>query len=199
MSRLDAAAKDALRREMRRLRAAADPAALHTASQTIAGHLRTMPALARARCIGAYLAQPREPSLDALLAEWDAAGKAIQVPAFDPVAGAYRMAIWRPGTPLRAGPHGIREPAAPAWAGPNTAEAMLVPGLAFDAQGNRLGHGGGVFDRLLAGFQGVRFGVCFSFQRIDRVPANAQDQPMHAVLTPEGAHWAPHATPLSYP
>ena len=196
---MSATAKETLRQEMRRRRANAAPAVLHAFSRSLAGRLRDLPALRDAPCIAAFLAMPREPNLDALLAEWAGAGKQILVPVLDPAQDAYRLAQWRPEIDLRTGPHGIREPAAPVWANPRDAQAMLVPGLAFDRHGNRLGHGGGVFDRLLAGFDGIRLGVCFPFQLIDRVPANEQDQPMHAVLTPEADYWTERATHLSYP
>lgn len=64
-------------------------------------------------------------------------------------------------------------------------DLVLVPGLAFDRAGNRLGRGRGYFDRLLA--RAPRslhtIGLCFRFQLLDRLPTNAHDRPVHAVLT----------------
>jgi 5-formyltetrahydrofolate cyclo-ligase len=62
----------------------------------------------------------------------------------------------------------------------------LVPGLAFDPAGGRLGRGAGYYDRLLTKFEGVRVGVCFSELLVDEVPTEAHDIQMDFVVTPEG-------------
>jgi 5-formyltetrahydrofolate cyclo-ligase len=62
-------------------------------------------------------------------------------------------------------------------------DLALVPGLAFDASGRRLGHGGGHFDRLLARTAGLRAGVAFEVQMVRRVPVDAHDVNMDAVIT----------------
>lgn len=183
--------KDEIRRAMRQRRAAVDPAWARDESRRLCERLRGLPHLQRARRIGAYLPQPGEADLEPLLREWDAAGKEIYVPAFHPEAGVYRMARYRPDAPLRRGRFGIREPERPEWRPAAELDAFLAPGLAFDRNGNRLGHGGGVFDRLLADTDGWRFGVGFSFQQIENLPADAHDCRMHAVVTPEESTWCP--------
>jgi len=73
--------------------------------------------------------------------------------------------------------------AAPAEAlGPDT--LVLVPGVAFDAEGGRLGRGGGAWDRALADSRGaVIFGVGYEMQVVERVPREAHDRPMQALVT----------------
>lgn len=68
---------------------------------------------------------------------------------------------------------------------PEAMDLMLVPGLAFSRDRHRLGRGGGFFDRLLAGraAQAFKVGVCFSFQLLDSVPAEAHDILMDVVVT----------------
>ncbi len=86
---------------------------------------------------------------------------------------------------LVRGPHGIREPRAGCPVFPlNRLDLLLVPGLAFDVRGGRLGRGGGVFDRLLAGAAGVHVGVAFDFQIVDAVPTESHDAKVDCVLTP---------------
>lgn len=86
---------------------------------------------------------------------------------------------------LRPGRYGVREPATDAPAavlGPDV--LVLVPGVAFDARGGRLGRGAGVWDRALADRRGAAvFGVGFELQVIGRVPREEHDQQMDALLT----------------
>lgn len=68
------------------------------------------------------------------------------------------------------------------------AAAILVPGLAFDGQGGRLGRGGGFYDRFLeaSGGKARRIGVCFACQLVERVPLEAHDARLDAIVTEDG-------------
>ncbi len=85
-------------------------------------------------------------------------------------------------------------PADPLAAGPVTDPRLvglaLVPGLAFDQGGGRLGRGGGHYDRLLARLRAdcLRVGVCFSGQLVARVPRDPWDQSVDVVATEDGVH-----------
>jgi 5-formyltetrahydrofolate cyclo-ligase len=65
-------------------------------------------------------------------------------------------------------------------------ELFLVPGIAFDSEGNRLGMGGGYFDRLLlhASSTAIFTGLAFDFQVVAHVPSETHDIPVHEVVTP---------------
>ncbi len=63
---------------------------------------------------------------------------------------------------------------------------VLVPLLAFDRHGNRLGSGKGFYDRFLAGFPGVAFGVAFAVQEVERVPTEPHDRRLDGVVTEAG-------------
>ena len=95
---------------------------------------------------------------------------------------------WRPGEPVISGVLGIPMPAA--GAPEIVPEIVLVPLLAFDRRGYRLGYGGGYYDRTLAGLRakGPTFaiGVGFAFQEIDEVPTTPGDQPVDAIATEAG-------------
>lgn len=82
---------------------------------------------------------------------------------------------------------GVREPdrALPIIeAGAGTGVLVLVPGLAFDSQGRRLGRGGGFYDRLLASLtSALTVGMCYDFQLIERVPVGPADLPVEWVAT----------------
>jgi len=87
---------------------------------------------------------------------------------------------------LVAGSFGIREPVAEAPGAACRADVILVPGLAFDSLGGRLGRGGGYYDKLLEGFEGVRVGVCHEVVVFPRIPMEAHDAGVDFLATPAG-------------
>jgi len=66
---------------------------------------------------------------------------------------------------------------------PEEIELALVPGVAFDRTGSRLGYGGGYFDRFLKNFKGVSAGIIFHALLLDETPHAAHDIPMHWIAT----------------
>lgn len=104
------------------------------------------------------------------------------VPCWDAGKGVY---VWGALTePLAEGPHGIPQPAVIEPIPPAAIDLAFVPGLAFDRLGNRLGHGGGVYDRLLAELDhALVVGLCYSRQLRDKVPATVDDVPVDMVIT----------------
>ena len=86
---------------------------------------------------------------------------------------------------LRPGALDIPEPAGEPTA-LDAIDAVLIPGLAFDRLGGRLGYGAGYYDRTLANYRGMRIGVAFAMQVVDRLPQLDHDVPMHFLLTENG-------------
>jgi len=78
---------------------------------------------------------------------------------------------------------GILEPAGKTFHDVQSIDLIIVPGVAFDRQKNRLGRGKAYYDKLLESYQGPKYGVCFDFQLITRVPADAHDIKMDSVIT----------------
>lgn len=96
---------------------------------------------------------------------------------------------WAPGEPLEDGTFGIAVP--PPEADMLEPDVLLVPLLAFDDEGYRLGYGGGFYDRTLALCRAhtpetLAVGVAFAGQRVDRVPRSAEDQRLDWIITEEG-------------
>ena len=77
---------------------------------------------------------------------------------------------------------GIGEPTGPEDTDTDKIEMIIVPGVAFDRKGNRLGRGRGFYDRFLPKLRAFRMGLCFSFQHVDTVPAGPEDIPMDEVI-----------------
>lgn len=178
-----AAAKRALRAEMKRRMEAMGPEVRAEHSRSILGHLRLHPAGAP---LIAFVPLASEPDILPLLRERWNAGRSVVLPR---VAGE-ELILHEVGGEgaLAVGAFGVLEPVAdaPRWAA--TGADCLVPGVAFDAEGYRLGRGKAYYDRLLAALPpGVRTtGVFFAFQEVERVPREAHDFPLHAVATERG-------------
>jgi len=131
-----------------------------------------------ARAIGAYLPLPDEVNITPLFRSLD---KTFYIPSFDKASGGYRMA--RLTTELKKGRFGILEPATPVFATEDELDLIIVPGVAFDRAGHRIGRGGGFYDRLLPQYRAVRAGICFGFQCLQTVPAQEHDVRMDWVVT----------------
>jgi 5-formyltetrahydrofolate cyclo-ligase len=114
------------------------------------------------------------------------AGKVAALPRYCPEIRAYGAGwITTPLSEVPVGKFGIREPATSCSIAPlNQLDLVLVPGLAFDGRGARLGHGRGFYDRLLAEVQGIKCGVGFDEQFISDVPVEAHDILLDVMLTP---------------
>ncbi len=119
------------------------------------------------------------PLFDCLVAE----GATILLPR---VTGAATMELRRYTSPadLREGTFHIMEPTGELFTAYDQIAVALVPGVAFDAAGHRLGRGRGYYDRFLALHPHIRkIGVCFPFQRVATVPAEAHDVTMDVVVS----------------
>lgn len=126
-----------------------------------------------------------------LLARIIAAGGRIVLPAI--VSGRIVFRLHEPGAKLVAGAFGTFEP--PADARELKPDILLVPLLAFNAKGGRLGYGKGYYDAAIAGMRAERrvgvVGLAFETQRFDEVPVTERDQPLDLILTEEREYWAP--------
>ena len=99
--------------------------------------------------------------------------------------GVMEAAEVRPGESLDPSDYGPSEPRSRVAVDPSAVDLVVAPGLAFDRRGNRLGYGGGHYDRFLArmGMEAVRVGVAFSLQIVERVPVEPGDERVDIVVT----------------
>lgn len=77
----------------------------------------------------------------------------------------------------------VYEPSSTQRIAPSEVDLLIIPGMAFDRQGGRLGHGKGFYDRLLKHSPGYKVGICYDFQLLDVVPTDVHDIPMDCVIT----------------
>ena len=170
--------KAELRQEVKRQKKALGFQELKAVSAQLAQRVQGSEPFKQARHIGTYMALPDEVNLAPLLQNKD---KTFYIPAFNESCNGYRMAQWTPA--LRLGKFGIHEPVDPVWADPDELDLILVPGIAFDRLGNRLGRGGGFYDQMLPEYQTVRIGVGFDFQCVEKIPTEPHDCPLDGLLT----------------
>jgi len=133
-----------------------------------------------------FAPMPGEPDIWPLLEESLLARKTVALPRFSPATNTYLAArIQNLEQDLRRGQFGIREPTMACAEFPlNQLDLVLVPGVAFDLQGHRLGRGKGYYDRLLAAVRGVKCGVAFDEQMVAAVPVGPQDVQVDCIVTP---------------
>ena len=175
-----AARKQALRKQMRQRRRAlpAPEQAAHAraVAETVA------PRLDESTTVGVYLVRDGELDLTPLIEICWQRGIAVAVPVID--GRRLRFAAYRCGESMRRNRFGIAEPAEPAW---RTPTLLLAPLVAFDATGQRLGMGGGYYDRYLSAHPDLhRVGAAHECQSVDAVPAADDDVPLPAVVTERG-------------
>jgi 5-formyltetrahydrofolate cyclo-ligase len=93
------------------------------------------------------------------------------------------MCWYNSGETTMVGPWGIAEPRNPEFTASSEIDLMIVPCLAFDQHGRRLGHGGGHFDRLLAGLSSTNICIAFEAQQLTAVPCDEHDVEVDIVVT----------------
>ncbi len=174
-------AKAAARKRAIALRAAARAEADEGAAQD---HLRRALAAHEGLTIAGYL--PIRSEIDPLpvMAEWQGV---VSVPVIDDAGLPLRFARWRPGGELVDGTFGTRIPAVLEFVEP---DVVIVPLVAVDAEGYRLGYGGGFYDRTLAQMRAahgvVAIGFAFSAQVFEALPREVTDERLDLLVTEEG-------------
>lgn len=177
----------AMRRQVLAARDALDLAVRSAAAQAIATRVAAFPEYASARAV--LLTLP-------FRSEWDtlplvraalAAGKTVAVPRVDKASRMLELhAIADPQADIVDSDQGIPEPRPACPQVPRDAiDFVLVPGVAFDLAGRRLGYGGGYYDRLLPllSARAMRVAGAFEVQLVDRVPAAPHDLAVDAIVT----------------
>ncbi len=183
-------AKAALRRRVRAERRRRPDERRESDARSLAGGLLEVPAVARARCVSLYASMPDEPGTEPLRAALARAGIRVLLP----IVLADRRLDWADdvGELIPASGLGGPEPAGPRLGetGIRRADALLIPALAVDTLGHRLGQGAGYYDRVLT-LVDLRIPVIALVHddevldaAIEAVPTQAHDRGVHAVATP---------------
>ena len=145
---------------------------------------RTKPMLAGVKTIVAYYSLPDEVDTHGFIDQLIAEGKTVYLPKVISDEGMV-LCRYTGAESLRKGAFGIMEPVGEEMPAHETIDVVLVPGMAFDGEGNRLGRGKGYYDRFLKTLNNPRpklIGVCFDFQKTDVVPTEPTDVKVDVVV-----------------
>ena len=185
----------ALRRDIRSRRAALTPAVRIAAAQQVAARLSSLASMPASGYVAGYWAVDGEIPL----LSWQTSLGSDRIYCL-PVLGdddRLRFAPWRSGDALVANRFGIPEPDVEPTSllDASALAAIVMPLVAFDASGNRIGMGGGWYDRTLAGVRDrqprpLLVGAAFELQRVDAIAPAAWDVPLDAVCTESSVYLA---------
>ncbi|MDB9525808.1 5-formyltetrahydrofolate cyclo-ligase [Oscillatoria sp. CS-180] len=175
-----------LRRRLLKARQAIPESLWRQKSDRICAHLQTWPGFQSARCILAYWSFRNEPDLGSLMDSRRLWG----LPRCDGKRLAWHQ--WQGSRFLQAGRFGITEPVAHApTIDPESVDLILVPAVACDVTGYRLGYGGGYYDRMLSQPQWRHkptVAIVFEYARLPKVPKDAWDRSMQGICTEAGLY-----------
>lgn len=184
---LETRTKEEIRNQMLRMRAELALSDWEEKTGAIARLVIGQEAFRGARDVLCYLDVRGEAGTKGILEAALTAGKRVWAPR---VTGR-RMEFYRLRSldAVRPGVYGIPEPESQEMAELEEGLA-IVPGVAFDGRGNRLGYGGGYYDRFLTAHPAfTSIGICFGFQMVQSLPAEETDRPVQCLITESGAHW----------
>jgi len=186
-------AKSELRKRILAARDALEPASRRDFSSRITPRILALPDYRDARCVMAYVSFGAEFDTGAFLADLRASGKRLVLPRVDRKARALKLhAVRDPDVDLAPGIWGILEPRADVCpeVAPATVDFVLVPGVAFTARCDRLGYGGGFYDRLIPAFEGrcALVAAAYSIQIVPELPVTPSDQSVNLVLTEDAGY-----------
>jgi len=177
--------KTSLRQQIRARLRAMSPEQHRADSQRLGERLFTLPMWKQARIVLLFAPLRDEPDIGPVISAALKEGKEVLLPKLEPGGFSYHACPIKSVDGLSPGKFGILEP-------PDTSTAMalnrldlvLVPGVAFDPRGGRLGRGKGFYDRLLSAVNGTKCGVAFDEQIVDAVPVGPMDVRLNCILTP---------------
>lgn len=183
--------KRRLRRNMRAKRSALDDDTRSTFDRSIRQQLQKLASNRGFKTIAAYWPFNGEPDITPLFEPWMEAGCELALPV---VSGdddhTMRFHAWRPNTELTANRYGIFEPLGAPVVELAHCDLLLMPLVAYDADGNRLGMGKGYYDRHLELLREepspLRVGIAYSLQQLDALDANPWDVPLHGLVNERG-------------
>ena len=175
--------KDEIRAAIKAKRRALSYDDVKQKSGSITDNLLSLPFFSDAKTVMVYLSAFKEPDTSGVIDYLYRSGKKIVVPISNTDNYTITPSYLASPDKLTRGAYGIREPQEVLTADINDIDIALIPGIAFDARGMRVGFGKGYYDRFLEQFKGIKIGICYDFQMLGFVPASEHDVEMDIIIT----------------
>jgi 5-formyltetrahydrofolate cyclo-ligase len=155
-------------------------------SKMIMGKLSKMPEMLNAQTIMLYMPINNEVDTTETIAKLIAKGKKILVPSTLKTEKKMIAAEIKSFSELERGAFGVLEPKKESLreVPPENIELVLVPGVAFDEEGDRIGYGHGYYDRFLKLVKAPVIGLAYDFQIVDKITSNSHDSKVTKIITP---------------
>lgn len=154
-----------------------------SASEKICSLFLSCPEYLEAETLCVYMSSFGEADTSFIISHSLEDGKKVCVPV-SRADGTLKLSLYN--GKFKKGLYGIYEPADPVFVDFSFPQLILIPGLAFDKRGNRLGFGKGYYDRFLSEASGIKVGLCYAFQLADKIPSEPHDIKMDMIITENG-------------
>lgn len=175
--------KENIREEMRAKRRTLTMETVTDLSCKIREKLFSLDCIQSAKTVCCFLSSFKEPDTTEIIKLLLQKNCSIIVPISDTLTNTLSLSYIDSLDSLQKGAYGIREPSVVKTADETDIDVILVPGLAFDKSGARMGFGKGYYDRLLDRSSAVKIGLCYDFQLLDKIPTMPHDIPMDYIIT----------------
>lgn len=176
--------KAEVRSRIRALRASISAPERAALAESAALEALKLPQVRAARYVLGFVSSAEEIDIAPLLAALGDRGALIALPR---IAGPDELTLHVAGPGLESGPFGIQQPTADQpQVDAEHIDLVIVPGVAFDRSGARIGFGAGYYDRLLPQLpRAFRIALAYDFQVVESLPVEAHDVPVGAIVTPD--------------
>lgn len=173
--------KDDLRKKLKAVRRALPENEAAALSAKVNKRLKAI--LSGKRCVMAYLSSFNEVCVDDTIRTLLEGGITVAAPVSDKSDFSITPFELTDLSAVACGAYGIREPLQNKAIDKENIDAVIVPGIGFDRNGARIGFGKGYYDRFLNDFDGLKIGVCYDFQLVDKIETDENDIPMNVIVT----------------
>lgn len=171
--------KDEIRRQMKALRRALTEEEMRRSAEEITKEIVGGKAYTNAKTVCLYLSAYKEVDTSALLARCKQDNKIVLLPV---TAQDGTITLCKDNGRYKKGNFNITEPDGDETTDAKTVDLFIIPALAFDKEGNRLGFGKGCYDRILENTNGYKVGIGYAFQLLECLPSDAHDIKMDMVI-----------------
>ena len=158
------------------------------AEQRMLKFLQSWEIFRQAKTIHIFISKTDEPDTSPIIESAWESGKTVAVPCVIPESFELFHSQLKSFEDLSSGALGVLEPSPEGRIAmnPESFDLVIIPGVAFDRQGGRLGYGKGYYDRFLEQTAAFRLALAFNFQVLEKVPTEKHDVPMNGILTESG-------------